>query len=75
MGGDVGRGAHAIGSYGCGSCHVIPGIAGATGTAGPEQLVGWIMNPQATEPRTVMPNLGVRAADSRDIAAYLYTLR
>jgi cytochrome c len=94
MGGDAGRGAQAIGAYGCGSCHVIPGIAGATGTAGPpltafgvrttiagevpntpEQLVGWIMNPQAVEPRTVMPNLGVRAADSRDIAAYLYTLR
>ena len=94
MGGDVGRGVQAIGTYGCGSCHVIPGADGATGTAGPplqsfarrtliagdvantpDHLVAWIMTPQATKPGTVMPNLGVRPADARDIAAYLYTLR
>ena len=94
VGGDATRGAQAIGAYGCGSCHVIPGIDGATGTAAPPltsfaartsvagevantppQLVAWIMNPQAIEPGTAMPNLGVRARDARDIAAYLYTLR
>jgi cytochrome c len=33
--GDPERGQHAIESYGCGSCHVIPGIEGADGTVGP----------------------------------------
>lgn len=94
MGGDAVRGAQAIGAYGCGSCHAIPGVDGATGTAGPPlasfarrtmiagevsntpaHLTAWIMNPQAIEPHTVMPNLGVHATDARDIAAYLYTLR
>ena len=34
-GGDAGRGAELIERYGCGSCHTIPGIAGANGTVGP----------------------------------------
>ena len=34
-GGDVVRGAAAIDRYGCGACHVIPGISGAHGLAGP----------------------------------------
>ncbi len=34
-GGDPARGARAIGTYGCGSCHVIPGIAGASNYVGP----------------------------------------
>lgn len=34
-GGDPARGQAAITTYGCGSCHVIPGVAGATGTVGP----------------------------------------
>jgi cytochrome c len=34
-GGDPRRGAAAIGRFGCGSCHVIPGIRGADGTVGP----------------------------------------
>jgi cytochrome c1 len=34
-GGDPRRGAAAIDRYGCGSCHVIPGIRGADGTVGP----------------------------------------
>lgn len=33
--GDPRRGATAIGKYGCGSCHVIPGLARATGKVGP----------------------------------------
>jgi len=34
-GGDPRRGAEAIRSYGCGSCHTIPGIRGANGQVGP----------------------------------------
>ena len=34
-GGDVDQGALAIAEYGCGACHVIPGIPGANGVAGP----------------------------------------
>jgi cytochrome c len=34
-GGDANSGAVAIRHYGCQGCHVIPGIAGATGVVGP----------------------------------------
>jgi|SRR5581483_10500950 len=34
-GGNPFRGAQMIQYYGCGSCHLIPGISGATGLAGP----------------------------------------
>ena len=34
-GGDAYRGAAAIERYGCGSCHIIPGVSGAFGQAGP----------------------------------------
>lgn len=34
-GGNVNRGAQMIQYYGCGSCHIIPGISGASGLAGP----------------------------------------
>jgi cytochrome c len=34
-GGDPERGVAAIGRYGCGSCHEIPGIRRANGTVGP----------------------------------------
>ena len=34
-GGNARNGEHLIFTYGCGTCHVIPGIAGAIGTAGP----------------------------------------
>lgn len=40
----------------------------------PENLVGWIVNPQAVEPGTAMPNLGITAEEARNIVAYLYTL-
>lgn len=39
-----------------------------------DNLQRWISNPQAVEPGTAMPNLGVDAIDAQDIAAYLYTL-
>ena len=38
-------------------------------------LVTWIVNPPAIEPRTAMPVLGVTPTQARDIAAYLYQLR
>lgn len=34
-GGDARRGRQVIQSYGCGSCHTIPGIEGARGLVGP----------------------------------------
>ncbi len=34
-GGDPHRGVAAIRRYGCGACHVIPGIGGASATVGP----------------------------------------
>ncbi|MEU5789775.1 c-type cytochrome [Micromonospora purpureochromogenes] len=39
-----------------------------------DNLQRWIADPQAVEPGTAMPNLGVTAIDAQDIAAYLYTL-
>jgi cytochrome c len=93
-GGSVHRGAAAIERYGCGSCHIIPGISGAHGRAGtslagiadriyiagvlqntPPNMMRWIENPPAVDPKTVMPNLGVTEQDARDIAGYLYTLK
>lgn len=41
----------------------------------PENLVLWIMDPQAVEPGTAMPNLLVTETDARNIAAYLAMLR
>jgi cytochrome c len=91
---DPARGKIHIVAYGCGSCHIIPGVRGARGLVGPplthfsqrsfiagevpnnsEFLVRWISVPQAIEPGTAMPNLGVSEHEARDIAAYLYTLR
>lgn len=40
----------------------------------PEHLILWLMDPQALDPPTAMPNLGLSEAQARDIAAYLYTL-
>ncbi|MDQ2668154.1 MAG: c-type cytochrome [Gemmatimonadota bacterium] len=39
-GGDVTRGRVQIVSYGCGSCHTIPGVTGAIGMVGPP-LTSW----------------------------------
>ena len=38
-------------------------------------LMRWIQHPHSVEPHTAMPEMGVTDDDSRDIAAYLYTLR
>jgi cytochrome c len=41
----------------------------------PQNLMRWIQHPRQVEPHTAMPEMGVTEQDSRDIAAYLYTLR
>ena len=41
----------------------------------PDNMIRWIENPQAIDPKTAMPYMGVTPRDARDIAAYLYTLR
>ena len=41
----------------------------------PGNLMLWIEHPRQVEPHTAMPEMGVTKQDSRDIAAYLYTLR
>ena len=66
----------------------IPGATGATGPAlvaldrqayvagvvpnEPDRLIAFIMNPQAIDPRSAMPNLGIGDEEARHIAAYLY---
>lgn len=41
----------------------------------PENLEAWLQDPQKIVPGNVMPNMGISKEQSRDIAAYLYTLR
>jgi cytochrome c len=58
----------------------LDGIANRQYIAGelpntPENLMKWIQHPHQVEPHTVMPEMNVSEQDSRDIAAYLYTLR
>ena len=93
-GGNAPEGKHLIGVYGCGACHIIPGVPAARGLVGPpltvwgdrtiiagelpntpDNLVRWLQNPKAVEPKTAMPDLGLTKDQATDIAAYLYTLR
>ena len=37
-------------------------------------LVRWIVDPQAIDPHTAMPNMGVTERDALDISAYLLSL-
>lgn len=58
----------------------LGGIASRVFLAGrlfntPENLQRWVRHPQQVEPGTAMPETGLGDQDSRDIAAYLYTLR
>jgi cytochrome c2 len=92
--GNIDRGKQLMNQYGCGACHNIRGVPGATGMVGPpldhiaqrETLAGkypntpdvmtkWLQNPQAMDPNSTMPNLGVTPTDARDIAAFLFTLK
>ncbi len=47
----------------------IGGVANNT----PDNLVRWMMSPQAFSPRTAMPATGITEAEARDAAAYLYS--
>lgn len=40
----------------------------------PGNMVRWLLDPPAVDPRTAMPNVGLSEADAADIAAYLLTL-
>lgn len=41
----------------------------------PSNMIQWIKNPPAVDPRTAMPNMHIPDPDVRDIASYLYTLK
>ena len=41
----------------------------------PQTMITWLQNPPAFDAQTAMPNLGVTETDSRDITAFLYTLK
>ncbi len=41
----------------------------------PENMIAYLQNPQGPDPQNVMPNLGLTRDQSRDIAAFLYTLK
>ena len=92
-GGDAAHAPAVVETYGCGSCHQIPGIRDAIGDVGPplvglrdkqfiagqirntpENLVGWIMNPNHVDPQTAMPDLGLTETEARHVAAYLYEM-
>jgi cytochrome c len=40
----------------------------------PDNLILWLMDPQAIEPGTAMPRMGVTGTDAGNIGAFLYTL-
>ncbi len=92
-GGSVASGHSLIAEYGCGACHIIPGVSEAKGEVGPsltefasrsyiagrvpnttDVLIRWLENPQAVDPQTAMPNLGLSSQEARHITAYLYAL-
>lgn len=59
---------------------ILTGIAYRSYIAGrlpntPENMVRWIMHPQAVDPQTAMPDLHVTEQGARDLAAFLYTQR
>lgn len=88
--GDAEIGRDLISSYGCGSCHRVPGVRGADGLVGPpldamgrrtfiagrlantqENMIRWLVDPLAVDPRTAMPDLDVSEADAAHMSAYL----
>jgi cytochrome c len=57
----------------------LDGVADRSSLAGelpntPANMMQWIQHPREVEPHTLMPEMNVTEDDSRDIAAYLYTL-
>jgi len=75
-------GCHVIPGVVGANSHVGPSLAGLakrTYLAGvlpntPENLIRWLKEPQKIAPLSAMPDLNVRDAHARDMAAYLYTL-
>jgi cytochrome c len=79
-----------FGCAGCHTVSGVPGATGLVGPrldqvarriyiAGvvantPDNLVQWIVDPKAANPRTAMPRTGISEAQARDVAAYLYSL-
>jgi mono/diheme cytochrome c family protein len=67
--------------YPCFTCHQIQGKAGGAAVGpdltdawkrlNPDWMVQWIKNPQAFDPATPMPNLGVQDAEATALVAYL----
>jgi cytochrome c oxidase assembly factor CtaG len=58
----------------------LGGIASRVYIAGhlpntPDNMQDWIQHPHAHDAQTVMPETGISPQESRDVAAYLYTLR
>ena len=51
-----------------------PFIAGKVPNT-PQNTISWLQNPQASDPASAMPNLGLKPDEARDITAYLFTLR
>jgi len=41
----------------------------------PENMIRWLQNPHNVDPKTAMPDVGLKEQEARDIASYLYTLR
>jgi cytochrome c2 len=41
----------------------------------PENMMRWLQHPRTLDPKTAMPEMGVTEQDSRDITAFLYTIR
>jgi cytochrome c1 len=39
----------------------------------PQNLVRWIVSPQAFSPRSAMPATGISEAEARNVATYLYS--
>jgi cytochrome c len=76
------------GCAGCHTIPGVPGADGLVGPAlsglgqrvyiagvatnSPDNLIRWIVTPQAFSPRTAMPATGISEAEAREVAAYLY---
>ena len=41
----------------------------------PDNMLRWLRDPPAVDPKTAMPNVHLTDSDARDVAAYLYTLK
>ncbi len=71
---------------GCIGCHTLKGHEGAEGTMGPdlskigkerdrEDLLPWILDPQAQMPGSRMPTLGLSQKEAEALADYLLAER